>query len=326
MTDVAEARLLGRIGESAAAVVDEQAVATSDGRHEEVGISVVVDVGERRADADLAWDPNASRPGDVVELAVAQISPELVATQLVHEVDIQAFVSIDVGDSDSVAVVVVHQFVGFARVVGDTVHERDAALEQAILEPEIVEDLEAAPRAELRLLPLTHPRRVEDLLGMGNRRERPGRGQGPQCREQFGATVRARRIEHAVNPQTAIDQDQVRSREDWLAVRTWIDRQMKPVPGELPYLIGPARQKLPPVRIGAAGGGVVPKHLRRVVLGVDGEADEPNILPLELALDRPHRGDGIRTDVAAAGEGEMRDPHPGLELGGTEAVASLIGQ
>ena len=262
----------------------------------------------------LPGTADACGPGDVVELAVAQISPELVATQLVHEVDIQASVSIDVGDGDPVAVVVVHQLVGFARVVGDTVHERDAALEHAILEPEIVKYLEAAARAELRLLPLTHPRRVEDLLGVGHPRERRRRGQGPQCREQLGATVRARRIEHAVNPQTSVDQDQVRTREDRLAVRTWVDRQMKPVPGELPHLIGPARQKLPAVRIGAAGGGVVPKHLRRVVLGVDSEADEPNVLPLELALDRPHRGDDIRTDVATAGEGEMRDPHLGVEL------------
>ena len=206
--------------ESAAAIVDEQAVATSHGRHEEVGIPVVVGVRERRADADLARGPDARQPGDVVELAVAEISPELVATQLIHEVNIQASVSIDVGDGEPVAVVVVHQFVRFARVVGDTVHEGDAALEQAILEPEIVDNLEAAPRAELRLLPLTHPRRVEDLLGVGNRREGPGGRQGAQCAEQFGATIRARRIEHAVNPQTAVDQHQVRTREDWLAVRT----------------------------------------------------------------------------------------------------------
>ena len=330
MTDVAEARLLGRISESAVAVVDEQAVGASHGRHEEIGISVVVDVGERRADADLAGDPDAGGPGDVVELAVAQISPELVATQLVHEVDIQASVSIDVGDGDPVAVVVVHQFVRFARVVGDTVHERDAALEHAILEPEIVKDLEAAARAELRQLPLTHPRRVEDLLGVGNPWERRRRGQGPQCRNQFGATVRARRIEHALNPQTSVDQDQVRTPEDRLAVRTWVDRQMKPVPGELPHLVGPAGQKLPVHLIRAAGGGVIPKHLRPVVVGVDTEADEPHSIPgrraFELVLDSPQRGDDIRTDFAAAGEGEMRDPHRGVELGGTEAAASLIGQ
>ena len=45
-----------------------------------------------------------------------EISPELVTAQLVHEVDIQALVSIDVGDGESVAVVVVHQLVSLARV------------------------------------------------------------------------------------------------------------------------------------------------------------------------------------------------------------------
>ena len=101
---------------------------------------------------------------------------------------------------------------------------------------------------------------------------------------------------------------------------------MEPVPGELPHLIGPTRQKLPELRIGTAGGGVVPKHLRPVVLGVDSEADEPNILPLELALDHLQRVEDTRTDVATPGEGEMRDPHQGIQLGGAEAVASLIGQ
>jgi hypothetical protein len=51
---------------------------------------------------------------------------------------------------------------------------------------------------------------------------------------------------------------------------------MKPVPGELPDLIRPARQKLPVFLIHAAGGGVVPKHLRLVVLGVVVSGREPN--------------------------------------------------
>ena len=206
------------------AVVLEQAVAPAHGGHEEVGVAVVVDVAERRGHARCVRQPDARRRGDVLELAAAEVLPELVAADLVHEVDVEAAVAIDVGDREPVAVVVVHRLVGLARVVDDAVHERDAALEQAILEPEIVEDLEAAPRAELRLLPLTHPRRVEDLLGVGNRRERRGSGQGPQCREQFGATVRARRIEDAVNFQTSVDQDQVRTRGT-LARRQDVGRQ-----------------------------------------------------------------------------------------------------
>src|SRR5262245_14075056 len=99
---------------------------------------------------------------------------------------------------------------------------------------------------------------------------------------------------------------------------------MKPVPSELPDLIRPARQKLPVFLIGAAGGGVVPKHLRRVVLGLDAEADEPNVLSLELALDRPHRAEHLRTDVATPGDGERRDPYRAVELRRSAALASLI--
>src|SRR5215213_10245634 len=99
---------------------------------------------------------------------------------------------------------------------------------------------------------------------------------------------------------------------------------MKPVTGELPHLIGPARQKRPVFLVGAAGGGIVAEHLRRVVLGVDSNADEPNVLYPDLALDCSQRRNDIGTGFVTAREGEMRDPHDGVELGGAEAAAGLI--
>ena len=58
----------------ALAIVLEQHVAAAHGRDVEIGIAVVVDVGEGRRHADLAVHRNAGRSRDVLELAAAKIS------------------------------------------------------------------------------------------------------------------------------------------------------------------------------------------------------------------------------------------------------------
>ena len=114
------------------AVVLEQHVAAADRRDVQVGVAVVVDVGKRGGDADLARHRDAGRRRDVLKLAAAGVLPQLVAADLVDEVDVGQAVAVDVRDRDAVAVVVVRRLVGLAGVVDDAVLEGDAALGQPI--------------------------------------------------------------------------------------------------------------------------------------------------------------------------------------------------
>ena len=110
------------------AVVLEQHVAAADGRDVQIRIAIVVDVGERGRHADLARHADAGRCRDVLEPAAAEIPPELVAADLVDEVDVESAVAVDVGDRDAVAVIVVRGLVGLPGVVDDAMPEGDAAL------------------------------------------------------------------------------------------------------------------------------------------------------------------------------------------------------
>ena len=102
-------------------------VAAADRRDEQILVAVVVDVGERRRDADAV---GSATPASFVMFRnrpLPEILPELVAADLVDEVDVVEAVAVDVRDRDAGAVVVVNGLVVLAGVVDDPVHERDAA-------------------------------------------------------------------------------------------------------------------------------------------------------------------------------------------------------
>ena len=160
---------------------------------------------------------------------------------MIHEIDVQASVAVDIGNGEAVPVVVVHELVSLAGVVGDAVDERDPALVHAVLEPKIVKHVEPGHGAELSLLSLAQPRRVEHLLGVRNRRERRARRQTSQFADQLRAAVGVQRIEHSANAPVAVHQRERCAGEDWLsAVRPRLDRQAEPVPAELQDLVGPS--------------------------------------------------------------------------------------
>ena len=143
VSDVVEARRRGDVLEAAAAVVFEETVAASYGGDVKIRIAVIVDVGKRRRDAYLVRHRHTGGCRDVLEPAAAEVSPELVAAHLVDEVDVQPAVRVDVGHRQTVAVIVVNRFVGLAGVGDDAVLERDAAFDEAVGEPEIVERRQA---------------------------------------------------------------------------------------------------------------------------------------------------------------------------------------
>ena len=126
MAHVSHARLRGDVAKCPVAEVLKQSIAVAHRRDEQVGIAVVVDVGECASHADLVRQCQPGSGGDVHETAVAEVLPELVGAELRHEIEIGETVAIDVRGAHSAPVVVVRQFVGPAGVVDDPVLERDA--------------------------------------------------------------------------------------------------------------------------------------------------------------------------------------------------------
>ncbi len=151
MGDEAEAGFLGDVGEMAVAVVVEQDIAAAHGGDEEVRETVVINVRKSSADADPAGQADAGFLGDVLEFSTAEILPELVAADLVDEINVVEAVAINVSNGDAGAVVVV---IG-AHVAGNVVHgvvdESNAALFEFVGEVKLVEDFELFFGGELGL-------------------------------------------------------------------------------------------------------------------------------------------------------------------------------
>ncbi len=150
VADIVDARLLGDVLEVPLAVVHEEVVPLADGGDEEVRMTVVVDVGEGGGDADLVLEPHPGLRGDIAELAVAEVLPELVLAELGDEVDVEETVAVHVRHRQTVAVVVVDRLVEAGAVVRALAAEGDAALRQAIGELEVVEDADLLGGGELR--------------------------------------------------------------------------------------------------------------------------------------------------------------------------------
>ncbi len=108
----------------------------------------------------LSGDRHAGRRGDVLEPAAAGVLPELVAANLVDEVDVGQAVAVDVRDRHAVAMIVVRRLVRLAGIVDDSVLEGDAALGQAVRELEIVEHGECGHGLDLRVPNRLEPRCV----------------------------------------------------------------------------------------------------------------------------------------------------------------------
>ena len=136
---ISDAGLRRDVAKRAVAEVFEEPIPVAHRRDEEVGIAVVVDVGEGASHRDRVRQFQPRRDGDVHEPTAAQVLPEFVGAELGDEVEIGETIAIDVRGAQSAPVVVVRELVGFARVVDDPVLEGDAAGLPPIREPEVVE-------------------------------------------------------------------------------------------------------------------------------------------------------------------------------------------
>ena len=163
MAHVVEPGRRGDVAEPAAASVLEQEVSATNGGDVEIGIAIVVDVGKGRRDADSIGGPDAGPLRPVLEPSAAQVPPEPVGAHLGGEVQVGQAVTVDVGDRQSVAMVVVHGLVRPAGVADDSMLERDAAVGDPIDESKIVVHVEAADGLQLRCSQIVEPARVRQF-------------------------------------------------------------------------------------------------------------------------------------------------------------------
>ena len=126
MARVPETRLRADVPEDPGPVVLKQHIAPANGGDVQVCVPVIVDIGKRSGHADVLLDTDPGPLRDVLEFAATLILPEFVAAGLSHEVDVVPPVSIDVGNGESISMVVMGENKGPSRIVDDPVAEGDA--------------------------------------------------------------------------------------------------------------------------------------------------------------------------------------------------------
>ena len=183
---VLEAGPPGDAGELRLSAVLEQMIAAADRGREQVGVAVVVDVGEGSGHPDRPGQRQDFRRGRL-EAPGAGVAPQLVAPGHVREVDVEEAVAVGVGDRDAVAVVVVGGLVALAGVAGGDVGKGDPGLLPAVGETEIDEGFEQVPALQLARPASLDPFGGGDLRGIGDHGPLGGRsGRGEKGRRQNG--------------------------------------------------------------------------------------------------------------------------------------------
>ena len=111
VADVSHCCLSGDVAKRSMSEVFKQPIPVAHRRDEEVGIAVVVDVGERASDRDGVRHFEPRLFGDIHEPTFALVLPELVGAELRGEIKIGQTIAIDVRGTEAGSVVVVHQLV-----------------------------------------------------------------------------------------------------------------------------------------------------------------------------------------------------------------------
>ena len=137
MADITDTSALGNVCESPLAIILEEEIAHSHRSHEQVGISVVVEIGKAPGHTDPLRDAQTSLLGDLFEPSPPDIAPELIAADLTQKIDVMSTVTVDISYQQAVAVIVVNRFESHRGVFGHLMHKVDSACIDLIGEREI---------------------------------------------------------------------------------------------------------------------------------------------------------------------------------------------
>ena len=106
MPGVAEPCLLRDVSKLAISKVVEEVISVSYGGHEQIRLSIIIDIGKGGRCTDLPAQAHSRLLGNILKPAATQIPPKLITTKLVHEINVVESVAVDVGHSDAIAVVI----------------------------------------------------------------------------------------------------------------------------------------------------------------------------------------------------------------------------
>src|SRR5688572_4580189 len=102
----AQSRLGRHVLKATVAHILKENVTRAHGSDEQVWLPVIIDIRERGRNTDPVLEPNAGQSCNILEFALAQIPPKPVPAKLADEIEIEAVVSIDIGDRDSRPVII----------------------------------------------------------------------------------------------------------------------------------------------------------------------------------------------------------------------------
>src|SRR5580704_10728445 len=137
--------------EMAMAIVLEENVSFVDGGDEEILMPGVVDIAERGRNADAVFQADTGLLRNVLKSSVAQIPPEFVAAQLIHEVNIVLSIAIHIRYGNARAVVVMNGHILACGIGNRPLTKGDSAVLQLIGEMKLIKHLEVIHGFELRL-------------------------------------------------------------------------------------------------------------------------------------------------------------------------------
>jgi hypothetical protein len=145
------------IFESAVSEVLEEVIPVFYSGHKQIFVPIIVDIRKGSRHTNLTAQAHSGLFRDVFKTATAHVAPKLVATKLVHEINVVQAVASHVGHRDSIAVVIMISLIVFLGIIDNGILEGDSTFRQPVNKPEVVIGLVLERQFLLRLLPAPEP-------------------------------------------------------------------------------------------------------------------------------------------------------------------------
>ena len=336
MPDISQPRLLGRVLEIPLPVVQKQQVPPAGAGHKQVGIAVVVGVGERSRNHHSIVNPHPRPLGDLLKPPLPHIPPQLTAPRLPQQEQIGPPIRVDVGGDQPRAMVVVIHLPVPGRIPHHPIPKRNPRFPPPVGELEPMLDRPLVGPRPLLFRPLLQPRGEEGLARQHHVRHLLFRIGGllqhiPQINRQLPHVPVIATVVKTPHPARRIDQHKLRTvRDRPPVVRTVQHRQLEPLLAQLPDRLPLTGQKLPRTLVRPIAAGVVGQHRRSVKLRIDRDRHQPHPAPVGPASGLPLKIGELRrlhrAGRLAAGKDKVPHPRPPQQLPGSILGPGLIGQ
>ena len=139
MAGVIQACSMADVFKAVFAQVPEQMIAVADRGDEQIGKTVIIDVGKGGGDGNLVGQSDSSALRYVLEFPAAEVPIQPVCAELRGEIDIEQAVPIYICHGQPIAVIVMDWLVVLSGIVNRVVLKLDFAGGETVLETEVME-------------------------------------------------------------------------------------------------------------------------------------------------------------------------------------------